>query len=497
MAEETLKEGTEDNVLTILCFSEQYAPAIAMRITPHIFSTRHYRKIAEHAIAHYERYQKPIGVHLRDLMEKELKRGDDGLLLASTIDDMENLHPELQGEFVVQQLDQFIEKQELTKALEKALDALAANDLPKARSAISETGFKQVDTPGIWLSEPEQALKFLEKREEDFFPCGIGVFDDLGILPARGTLFLFIAPSGTGKSWWLVNVGKEALLHRKSVLHITLEMSEDLVAQRYIQALYAMTRSDAKAHASRIPVIGRDKLGRPNGLSFETLSPQVLSIETRAQVAVKLRALKRRPPILIKQFPTSTLSISQLNAYLDFLSKVHNFRPDLTIIDYADLMEIDASDVRLDTGRLIRQLRGTAIQRNSAYVTASQGNRSSTTARVVRGNMVAEDFSKIQTADVVLTYSQTEAEYEIGVARVLADKVRNERGKMTAMITQNYDTGQFCLDSTIMSNELRDEVTRLSGGDQHAHGQDSDPEVSGLQTRNAPARKRTAGSRAD
>jgi hypothetical protein len=67
--------------------------------------------------------------------------------------------------------------------------------------------------------------------------------------------------------------------------------------------------------------------------------------------------------------------------------------------------------------------------------------------------MIAEDISKLATADVLLTLSQTAAEYALGLARLFVEKVRNEEGKMTALITQAYAIGQFCLDSVRLASE--------------------------------------------
>jgi replicative DNA helicase len=98
-----------------------------------------------------------------------------------------------------------------------------------------------------------------------------------------------------------------------------------------------------------------------------------------------------------------------------------------------------------------------------AVVAVTQGNRSSDNARTVTAGMVAEDWSKIGTADTVLTYSQTSEEKEIGLARVLVAAARDARDKYVVMISQSYATCQFCIDSVYMSKFVESEVDRMTG----------------------------------
>jgi len=139
-----------------------------------------------------------------------------------------------------------------------------------------------------------------------------------------------------------------------------------------------------------------------------------------------------------------------LRGYLDSLEMSRRIVPDLLLVDYADLMSIGTRDYRHELGNLYKDLRGLAVSRNIAVATASQSNRSSLDAKIITGGSVAEDFSKIATSDVVLTYNRTEAERTIGTARLWVEKGRNDADKFTLLISQNYATGQFCISSTRM-----------------------------------------------
>jgi replicative DNA helicase len=141
-----------------------------------------------------------------------------------------------------------------------------------------------------------------------------------------------------------------------------------------------------------------------------------------------------------------------LRAYLDGLERFHKIIPDVIILDYPDLMDIDGNQLRVDTGKIYKDLRGIAVSKNLAMVVASQGNRTSASAKMVTDSMVAEDYSKIATADNVLTYSQTPQEHKLGLARLFVSNGRNDEDKFVVLISQSYTTGQFCLDSALMSS---------------------------------------------
>lgn len=456
----------EENILTMLCFSEAHAAALSLMVAPDLFSTRTYRRVATKAIDYLTSYHKPPGVHLRDLLEDDLRRGDDGKLLGHVLDAMDTLAPQLQATYVLDELGKFIETRKLMTALETATDAAASGDLEKAREALFQSDLgSQKASPGLFLHDTTNVLKFLEENNElEYFPSGIKALDERRIRPFRKQLFLIIGAKKIGKSLWLIEVGKQAIMNKKSVLHISLENSEELTAKRYTQACFGYTVG--KAENLRVPVFKRDQLGRFSGLDWNTLTPEVLNLANKGAAIKKLNQLKNKPRLLIKEFPTGTLTIGQLNAYLDALERQEKFKPDLILLDSVNKMSIRSDQIRTDLGRIAIQLRGIAVARNIAIVTPTHSNRAGDMAKWVSGAAhVGEDYSLLGTADTVCTISRTPAEKQHGLARILVDAARDAEDKFNVMITQNYATCQFCLDSVYMSKHLEEEVSKLSGED--------------------------------
>ncbi len=142
-----------------------------------------------------------------------------------------------------------------------------------------------------------------------------------------------------------------------------------------------------------------------------------------------------------------------LEAYLEGLERHDKFVPDMIIVDYADLFHIDASRKREETGIIYQDLRGIAVDRGCAMVTATQSNRAAEDVRLVDLKHLAEDYSKAAISDNIITYNQTPEEHALGVARLFCAKGRNDEAFMQVLIAQAYGLGQFCLSNVRMYDD--------------------------------------------
>jgi KaiC/GvpD/RAD55 family RecA-like ATPase len=374
----------------------------------------------------------------------------------------------MQPEYILSQLDRFISLRKLTQIVNRAADSLHAGELEAAQQALGDIEYSVDSQTGVYLHDTDSWLRFLDREETEEFSSGIDELDSRGVAPRRGSMFLIIGAAGEGKSYWLRQIGKHnVLLHRRKVLHITLENDLEETLEYYTMAFLGRSREEIAN--LRVPLFRRDELGRFTQLDSTQITPSSVIPAQKQNIKHDIRAIQRRGgDLLVKWFPTSTLTVPQLRNYLEVLVRAEGFSPDMLIIDYMDLMHTDERNLRISVGQLARDLRGLAGIRDMALVTATQGNRSSATAKIVGTNMVAEDWSKIGTADTVCTLSRTAAEKEMGLARILVAKARRAKDKWLALITQSYATGQFALDSTFFSKLVHDEVSRVTGEEEEA-----------------------------
>lgn len=455
----------QENILTLLCFDTDACPIIIAAVDISLFESVVYRTIAERSIKYFRKYKKAPAEHLPDLVEEFLNspKRSEIRLYTEALHDLHDLSEGINKKFVLDELQQFVRQQSLRQSITFAAEELQRGRLDSAEKELLQ-GIKKrmtVFEKGLTISEAIES-SVLYESQSDLIRTGIKPFDDDGVCPAPGELFTVMALANRGKTWWLQSIGKYAALQRKKVLHISLEMNEEKIARRYVQSFFSMTR---RPESFSVPVIKSDDKNRFIGLSMKRMRkrPSLIDPTTKRKLIRRKETFgKKFDRILVKQFPTGLLTIDGLRAYLEMLEQQENFLPDLMIVDYADLMKMDYSNIRVETGGIYRDLRGIAVERNLAVATASQSNRSGEDARLLTMKHFAEDYSKAGTSDNILTYNQTTEEKELGLARLFSLKARDERSGHTVLITQAYSSGQFALDALRLygSKKYWEEVDR-------------------------------------
>jgi energy-coupling factor transporter ATP-binding protein EcfA2 len=192
MTNDRLTGALEENVLAALCYSRRLAPLIASRVPPSMFSSRPFQKIAEAAISYIERYKKPPGIHLSDLLEKEIERQDGQNLIATVVGAMPRVVKQLNEDFIEDNLNKFLELQTLSSDLTRAFTALQNGDPAAIREALlphKERAAREQEAQGLVLtgrSLAERPDRLLEYLWEPYLP--------------KGALVLFVGHAGAGKS---------------------------------------------------------------------------------------------------------------------------------------------------------------------------------------------------------------------------------------------------------------------------------------------------------
>lgn len=455
MTDQTLPAVQQDNLLAILVTDTTRCWLVRGAVNPEDFSGAVHRTIASRVYEFLDQFRKPPREHLPELLEKELSQSDraQAALYAQVVEGLPRVAETLNAEYVITQLSSWVRRQRLMSGVIRAHKEVDAGRLEEAESVLLEAMRHRLSVfePGLTLV---QGLEWLREHrandEEQTLPTGIAELDKRHLGPTRKELHLMVAAPGRGKSWWAVHAGRQALRHRWRVVHVTLEMSAPRVVARYLQSLFSLTQRQVER--LRIAKFMRDEMGRLTGFDEEELARACIADpKTQREIAGKLKRLRFAENVRVKEFPSGTLTVPMLRAYLDGLEQTQRFVPDLLIVDYADLMRVDPRYRREELGTLYVDLRGMASERNIAVVTASQSNREGAQSKVVRDVHVAEDWSKIMSADTVLTYNQTEEEKKRGLARLYVGKARNEESGFALLLSQAYPIGQFALDSIWMS----------------------------------------------
>lgn len=460
----------QDNMLALLIWDDIACKQIRADIPLHLWD-RGVEEVPKAVYPYIDRYKKAPKDHIFNVLEPLLKRTDNKIhdYYRRMILALQGQHASINVNYVLDKLRLFLKQQKLKSAIVEAGSLLQSgasefDALEKAESALTTAIRQSADAMdlGLFMGDVPRALKFLRTQEDPTYhiTTGIKEIDDRHLGPRRKTMHLFMAPMKRGKSWWAISVGKAALMAHLRVLHITLELSEEETAQRYLQALYALPK-DAGVYAyykfyRRTDDDGALKLRKLKSIDVEFGWGLRDTDKAYEQLVRKMNKTKRYEAqldnLVIREFPTRNLTFNGLEAYFEMLIDRGHFHPDLVIIDYPDIMSLSGytKDRRLALGELYADLRGHCVKNDYALLVLSQSQRSTLDAKTISEGNVAESIDKVAIADTVFTYQQTPAEKKLGLARMLAAVSRSEQDRLTLLMSQSYATGQFCRSAHVM-----------------------------------------------
>ena len=122
---------------------------------------------------------------------------------------------------------------------------------------------------------------------------------------------------------------------------------------------------------------------------------------------------------------------------------MQGYKPDVIVVDYADLLRGNGKEVRHELGNIYEDLRGLAGEYEIPVWTASQANRSALEDDVIGAEKIAESYSKIMTADFVLSLSRKIEDKVAGTGRWHVIKNRFGPDGITFPSKMNTSNGQI------------------------------------------------------
>ena len=223
-------------------------------------------------------------------------------------------------------------------------------------------------------------------RVESRIPFDLEYFNKItrGGLP-RKTLNIAAAGVGVGKSLFMCHYASSVLMNNQNVLYITLELSEEKVAER--------------VDANLLNVSIDDLMTMPKDIYEKRM--------------LKLKD-KVKGKLIIKEYPTASANSGHFRALLQELSLKKNFRPDVIIIDYLNI----CASSRVKPGSnvntyvyvkaIAEELRGLAVEFDVPILSATQVTRSGFTSSDPGMEDTAESFGLPATADMMFALISTD-----------------------------------------------------------------------------------------
>lgn len=476
-----LSTSLQESVLTVLCYDDVAGQQIANMIDSALFQGD-YRVLAERAIEFWRKHKAAPKEHMPDLVGEILddpKNKNTAETYGVVLNSMYETHACMNVRFVMSQLTNFIRIQRLKATIEESArkihskDELAVEEVEEIWSQLLKTREVGMDA-GIRLNEIDRVLAHLEKQATEF-SFGISALDTRYIVPRRGTLSNLHGAPGDGKTWFLVNTGKHALMAGKKVLHVTLEFDAEDVMQRYYQALFSCT--DRAAERLTLTSFLRHSNSRLRDFGEYKITPEfsfesnTIKMELESRI-MEILGIGLSENLIIKRWAPNRITPRDVEAFLDYLDANEHFLPDIILFDYPRLFKIDMRNPRLSIGEQFVNTRALLVERDMAGVSVHQFSKEGARAEMRDMTHGSEAWDVNQTCDIVMSLSKTKSEKDYGLARILVDKARKARDAFQILITQSYDIGQFCLDSMILDPNYKKIFDRMDGGDEEEQEDD-------------------------
>lgn len=389
----------QEKIIQALLDDTKWAQQMYEVLNINFFDRKYLSFIAYHYFKHYNDYKSFPTKRLlfTSIIEKELKESNDEIIRSQIVNFLGKMknNDVKDIDYVKDKSLEFCKKQSLRIALEKSVDMLEESHYEGIVQVVQEALYLGGDNSyGLELFDD---ITRFDETSRFPVPTGLKQLDEPEILNggvSAGELAMVFASSGIGKSHFLVQMGANALRENKSVLHYTLEMSESKTALRYDSNLCGIPSNEIT--------------------------------KRKSEVIHHYEQEKNLGKLIVKEFPTNIATIQSLRNHIDRL-RIKNFVPDLIIIDYADLLRssrnLDALRLELDT--LYKDIRGLAQDLNIPIWTASQANRSSSSANVIALDGLAESYNKGMIVDFAVSLSRRPEEKFSGTGRLFIAKNRN------------------------------------------------------------------------
>ena len=410
MSESLTQYGTnfQSKMLTSLITDVKYTKQILDILEINYFDSDSNKFLIKSIKDYFKKYKTTPTMEALKVLIDEV---DNDVLKTSIVDSLRGAwqhreSPDL--EFVKEKSLEFCKNQVVKNAIMESVELLENQQYDDIKRIIDDAMKAGVETDigHEYITGLEERLT---KQSRECLPTkwdSINELMDGGL--AGGELGVIVAPAGIGKSWTLQALGAEAVKQGKTVVHYTLELNAQYVGLRYDTIVS----------------------GQPTG------NLQYYKEEVQQKIS------KLKGELIIKYYPTRTASVNTLTAHLQ-QCEMRGIKPDMVIVDYADIMKSTQhfNEKRHQLGHIYEELRGMAGEFDIPVWTASQANRSALEEDVIGAEKVSEDYSKVMTADFVMSMSRKVEDKIANTGRFHVIKNRFGPDGITFPATINTNTG--------------------------------------------------------
>lgn len=413
-------------VITSLFADKVFMQQISDILLPTYFESEANQWIVDTILEYGQEYKSSPTL---EVMKVKLEDVDNDILKTQIIDHLKDAWKYVGAEdleFIKEQAINFCRNQEIKKAILDSVPLLNKGEYEaikgKIDAALKAGGDKDIGHEYMTSIDERytESVRFPQETPWDV----INDLTDGGL--GKGELGVMVAPAGIGKSWALMNIGAHNVKKGKTVLHYTLELNAAYVGLRYDSVITGIANQNLKHYQDEV----KEKLSKIEG------------------------------ELIIKYYPTKTVSVLGIKSHIEKCI-MQGKKPDLVIVDYADLLRGHGQEKRHELEGIYEDLRGLAGEYEIPVWTASQANRSALEEDIIGADKIAESYGKVMVADFIISLSRKVTDKLAGTGRWHVIKNRFGPDGITLPSKMNTSNGQFDIynDNSVQGKDTQKQMS--------------------------------------
>lgn len=411
--------GFQIKVLSSLLKHREFLQNIHDILEEDYFDNPAHKWIVEEILKYHYKYH---ATPTKEALVIEAKKVDNEVLKISVVEQLKEAYKvsNEDQEYIEQEFSNFCKNQQLKKALLSSVDLLEKGQYDDIRYLI-DSALKAGMDKNIGHEYEKGAEVRYREEERKAIPTPWPIINELlmeGL--GAGDLGLVFGGPGSGKSWFLANLGAKAVAEGKNVNHYTLELSEIYTGKRYDSIFTEIDVRELSKHRAQIDEV----VGKITG------------------------------KLTIKEFPMGKASIATIESHIQKCTDLGH-KPDLIIIDYVDLLKAkrksidrkeEIDDIYMSTKALAREIQ-------TPIWTVSQVNRAGAKDDVIEGDKAAGSYNKMMIADFAMSLSRKRQDKTNGTGRIHIMKNRYGGDGMTFSAKINTNNGSIDISDKEMGED--------------------------------------------
>lgn len=422
----------ERKIVTSMVVDQIVLASIAQRWQPDLFRSKWSNLVGGWCVKYYLRYNKPPGKAIEGLYESWTSKANDQdtiqlveKFLTDLSGEYEQLKKDSNSEWIIDQAANHFNQVRLNALAEQIQGDLDSGDLDAAQKRVASHGkIEMGQGAGIDVLHDMAAIqKAFEDKKEPLikYPGALGKFMAKGDALERDGFIAFMGPEKVGKTFNLLDLSWRGMLQRHKVAFFAVgDMSQSQMMRRF---MVRAARQPLRPQVVKYP----EQIIRDQAELFAQVQHREIDFATGLDYASAMAAAQKVMTLkaksnssLLKLFccPNSSLNVNGMRAILQGWDRQHDWRPDILVVDYADILAPPARlEGRDGINETWKQLRALSQEQHCLVVTATQANAASYSATIVDRRNFSEDKRKLAHVTGMIGLSTTPEEKEQGIIR--------------------------------------------------------------------------------